>query len=244
MPWPAAFFRPLLLPFREKRCPACLEPFSGAARLCPACLPALTPRRAGFCPDCGEIHPDPHSSPAPCARCISEPPPWASFRFYACHDGLMRQLLLAAKYHCDSAALHLLGQLMAELCAPLFTLPKPPSLLIPMPLHPARLEKRGFNQCQELARPLAKSQGLPLLPQALHRTLLTRPQVGLPRKQRLINPAGAFHALPRLIAGKSILLLDDTCTTGSSLRYAVQALLQAKAAAVHVAVLARTSRHW
>jgi len=114
--------------------------------------------------------------------------------------------------------------------------------LVPMPRHPAKLRRRGCNQCQEIARPIARGLELPLMPHYLRRTLLTRPQTQLRRKERRADLGASFAADPA-VRGKRVLLLDDTMTTGTSLRYGARCLLQAGAAAVCAAVVARTTLH-
>ena len=111
-----------------------------------------------------------------------------------------------------------------------------------MPQHPVKLRRRGCNQCQEIARPLAQGLALPLMPQYLRRTLLTRPQTRLRRQERRADLSASFAA-DAAVKGKRILLLDDTMTTGTSLRYSARCLLRAGAAAVCVAVVARTTLH-
>jgi ComF family protein len=107
-----------------------------------------------------------------------------------------------------------------------------------MPLHPARLRERGFNQALELARPLAGG-ALRLAAGALIRTRDNPPQRGLSRNERKRNIRGIFSAAAAA-HGQTVLLLDDVLTTGATLREAARALLDAGAAAVDVAVLART----
>lgn len=121
-------------------------------------------------------------------------------------------------------------------------LPKPDAI-VPVPLHSTRLRERGFNQCQELARPLSDALGVPLVPDLLLRQHPTRHQVGLSEAERIANLKSAFLSLPE-VRGKRILLVDDTYTTGTTLRRAALALLDphAGAAAVDVAVVARTPR--
>jgi ComF family protein len=240
----ARLWRGLL--FDEQRCAACLAPFTppvaadggGAALLCPDCSLALPRRTAGYCSLCGEPAALSSSSPVPCAACLDDAPPWEAFGFYGIHEGLLRRLILRAKYSSDISIAWALGELAFPVCRDLPAC----DALVPMPQHPARLRKRGCNQCQEMARPLARRLNLPLKPQYLRRTLLTRPQTELRRRERRADLGASFAADPA-VRGKRILLLDDTMTTGTSLRYGVRCLLQAGAAAVCVAVVARTTLH-
>jgi len=225
----------------ERRCAACLAPFAAAGEitvLCPACHMALPQRVAGYCPLCGEPAALSSSKPLPCSACLMDAPPWEAFRFYGIYEGLLRQLVLRTKFLPDASIARALGELVLPVCRELPAC----DAIVPMPQHPAKLRKRGCNQCQEMARPLARGLTLPLMPQYLRRATLTRPQTQLRRQARRADLSASFAADPA-VRGKRILLLDDTMTTGTSLRYGTRCLLQAGAAAVCVAVVARTSLH-
>lgn len=140
------------------------------------------------------------------------------------YRGALRELLLRAKFHGDAASLHGLGTLLAPLA---LSLP-PAHALVPMPLHPARLRERGFNQCQELCRPVAAALGIPLAPDLLLREVNTAHQRGLSAAARRQNLRGAFVAAPEC-AGMRLVLVDDVYTTGTTLRQAAQTLVSANA---------------
>lgn len=89
-------------------------------------------------------------------------------------------------------------------------------LLVPVPLHPRRLRERGHNQSALLAESLSESTGLPLST-ALVRTRYTRTQTGLGRAERRRNVEGAFDWTGATLAGKTVILVDDVCTTGATL---------------------------
>ena len=228
----------------EQRCAVCLMPFrppaaaDWAVLFCPACHMALPRRVAGYCPLCGEPAAFPLASPIPCAACLRDAPPWEAFRFYGIYEGLLRQLIMRAKFLPDVSIARALGELILPICRELPAC----DALVPMPQHPVKLRRRGCNQCQEIARPLARRLELPLMPYYLQRTLLTRSQTQLRRQERRADLSASFAADPA-VRGKNLLLLDDTMTTGTSLRHGVRCLLQAGAAAVSVAVVARTTLH-
>lgn len=117
--------------------------------------------------------------------------------------------------------------------------------LMPLPLSPARLQSRGFNQAWELVKALARQSGT--LAQTDARLLLrikhTPPQAQLKREARLQNVKGAFVVDPLRVPGlqgRRVLLVDDVMTSGASLFAAAQALRDAGAAEVCGVVFART----
>ena len=235
----------------EKRCSLCHVPFSPSSQknsvpftspdlsLCPSCASLLEPRTSGYCPSCGLPQTMRDAPPSLCGECLCSPPPWEHFRFYGVYANTLKELLLRGKFGADSTLLHLLGKLLAQRC---LDLPRPDAI-VPMPLHPSRLRERGFNQAQELARPLAELLQVPLRSDLLARCRPTPHQVGLNRQERLNNLKNAFVASPSA-RGLRLLLIDDTCTTGTTLRQATLALLDTHrgARAVDVAVVARTSQ--
>ena len=80
-------------------------------------------------------------------------------------------------------------------------------------------------------------------PEALNRTRHTRSQVGLTAEERKSNVRGAFSSDSKLVAGKSILLMDDVATTGSTLSSAAESLLESGAKIVYTLTLARALPH-
>ena len=118
-----------------------------------------------------------------------------------------------------------------------------PDALIPVPLHPKRLDRRGYNQALEIAAPLARRLRVPIWASALARVRNTAPQSGFNNEGRQKNIHQAFRCT-RNLHGRHLLLVDDTLTTGATLQAAGTALLQAGAAKISVAVVSRTARHY
>ena len=115
-------------------------------------------------------------------------------------------------------------------------------VVLPMPLAPARLRGRGFNQALELARRLAPGK---VDARLLLRTRETTAQSGLPRSARLTNLRGAFALEPARaheLQGRRVVLVDDVMTSGASLFTAAQVLREAGAAHISAIVFARTDR--
>ena len=150
-------------------------------------------------------------------------------------------LLMRLKFHGDLAAGRVLGELFADA---LQTDPEAINdidALLPVPLHPKRLGERGYNQSLELARPLARRTGLPLLRGSLQRQTATTPQTGLDRKARRQNLRGAFSWVGDKPPPTCVALIDDTMTTGSTVNECARVLKRAGAERVEVWVVARVA---
>jgi ComF family protein len=113
--------------------------------------------------------------------------------------------------------------------------------LVPLPLDAMRRRQRGYNQAELLAGEAARCLHLPLLKDACQRTRPTAIQAGLTRPQRRANVQGAFAAEARLVADRTVILVDDVMTTGATLSSCARALFQAGAARILCLTLARTA---
>lgn len=116
-------------------------------------------------------------------------------------------------------------------------------ILIPVPLGKKRLKERGYNQVALVAQPLAYYSGIDYLPGALWKARETRSQVGLNVDQRHQNVLNAYQADSRSVKKKSILLMDDVSTTGSTISACTDALLAAGAGEVYAITIARALAH-
>jgi len=112
-------------------------------------------------------------------------------------------------------------------------------MLVPVPLHSARLAERGFNQAAMLAAALGTRWRLPVTSEALLRIRPTRSQVDLSLEERHENVSGAFQGSEELVARRSVLLVDDVYTTGATLGACALALRHAGASDVVAVTLAR-----
>ncbi|MBT2558630.1 ComF family protein [Hymenobacter sp. ISL-91] len=112
-------------------------------------------------------------------------------------------------------------------------------LVVPVPLHPRKLARRGYNQADSFAEGLATSLGCLWHPEALRRTAATESQTRKNRLQRWQNVATVFEAArPELVAGQHVLIVDDVLTTGATLEACCAVLLAAGAREVSVATIA------
>jgi competence protein ComFC len=116
-------------------------------------------------------------------------------------------------------------------------------LMIPIPLGKQRLKERGYNQVALVAQPLAYHTGLVYAPQALWKARDTRSQVGLNVSQRRENVQNAYQADQSIVNRKSVLLMDDVATTGSTILSSTEALLAAGAREVYAITIARALAH-
>jgi len=119
----------------------------------------------------------------------------------------------------------------------------PVDMLIPVPLGKKRLKERGYNQVGLVARPLAYHLGLRYEPEALVKARDTRSQVGLSLSQRSENVQDAYQANSQVVKKKSVLIIDDVATTGSTISACATALLSAGAQEVYVLTIARALPH-
>ena len=228
-------------------CPVCLDRSDEPAQrpFCGPCWRALPIGLGPGCPVCGEPFPG-LGGALPCDACRRAPPPYAFARAVAEYRDGMREAIHALKFGNRPLLAPPLGRLLAEAGAR--ALPVPPADwaegLVPVPLHPARLAERGFNQAELLATPCGARWRVPVLPRALIRARATLPQTDLDPAARRLNVRDAFR-VPRAagILGRRLLLVDDVHTTGATVAAAAQALRGAGAAAVGVLALARVVRH-
>ena len=147
-------------------------------------------------------------------------------------------LIIQLKFGRRLALARLLGELLTEA----WQAARPPDtavdLVVPVPLHPARLRERGYNQALELARPLARAWRVPLDVRCAARVRVTVPQSDLPAKRRRRNIKGAFR-VTEAVAGRHVAVVDDVMTSGHTASEFAATLRRAGAASVSVWVGAR-----
>jgi ComF family protein len=164
-------------------------------------------------------------------------------RAAALHTHPLRAAIHALKYGGRPELAPLLARYLSAVFvdAPWSRLAQPIDLLVPVPLHPQRQQARGYNQAELLARAFGASVALPVETAWLHRVRDTRQQVGLGPRERHANVTDAFYAEDAL-AGRVLLLIDDVCTTGATLRACAAAAHTAGAQAVYALTLAMPAR--
>ena len=161
-----------------------------------------------------------------------------AMRFAAPADELIRDL----KYRGALPNARVLGVLLAQAVDERAT--KLPRLLVPVPLHGARLRERGFNQAAALARYTGRMLGVPCAPRAMKRVRDTPSQTSMSMEERHRNVRGAFavngaRAQRRLLEAGHVAVVDDVMTTGSTLAEMKCALLAAGVRQVDLWAVAR-----
>ncbi len=177
-----------------------------------------------------------------CGACAAKAPRWNQARAALAYDEVSRRAILDLKHAGRRDGLDVLGNWMAIAGDDIL---RQSDALLPVPLHYRRLATRGFNQSAWLAEAISKRCEKPVWQAILKRKRATPTQGGLSPKQRAKNVAGAFKISERArkrICGKTVTLVDDVYTTGSTLKACTRALKEGGVADVHVLVLARVVR--
>jgi len=242
-PGTAALFSALGRSLRElcypSVCLLCREkiaPFS-PLQLCPGCGARIRLIRAPLCLCCGVEFAGSGESHT-CGACLTKPPHFSRARAILRYDEASAKLVHAFKYGGRTTA-RATFLALARQATPLADL-DPAELIVPVPLHRARLQERGFNQALVLARFLFPAEGKRIVPDLLIRTRSTHPQVSLSGRERRQNLGGAFAVRrPEQVAGRRLLLVDDVLTTGTTLNECAKVLLAHGAAEVQALTLAR-----
>jgi ComF family protein len=239
----------LLAVFLAPRCVSCEElldqPSSGL--VCPRCWSRLAIFTPPVCESCGL----PVLRAGRCGPCYGG----RSFahitrlRTLGPYDGTLRRILHALKYDSRRTLSTRLGPLLQTHSADVL---EGAHLVVPVPLHAARMRERGFNQAADLASTLP----LPRL-DALTRVVATRSQTGLSADERWKNVGRAFALRPatsrlglthtksmqsgtaRAVRDHVVVLVDDVCTTGATLEACAHVLLQSGAREVRAVTVAR-----
>ena len=241
--------------FLEPVCCACSTPLDRplAGPVCDACwraVPRLTPP---WCDRCGDVIASPEREGSPespasptvliCARCLHTRPVLSIARSAGRYDGSLRRIIHAFKYDGHRALAAPLARLVREAGADVLA---GADAVVPVPLHPWRALRRGFNQADDLARHL----GLPVF-RALRRVGRGPPQAGLSASNRHLNVQHAFalsrqgrrvlresrnNSPPRPL---TLVLIDDVMTTGETMEGCGKVLAEAGVSCVRGLTIAR-----
>ncbi len=236
------------------RCHDCGRPLWDCAQpfLCPDCLGNMPWIGSGACPRCGyPAGPFASWGAGGCARCAGRRLELAGVAAVSRYAAGAKGLVRALKFHGERRLAPAMGELMAArwLAAGLTEQGTAEAdaraarrgrvdLVAPVSLHPRRRRARGFDQSALLAETVARRLGLEWNAGAVIRLRATRPQSLLRRRQRLAAMEGVFAA-GASVRGRTVLLVDDVLTTGTTMSAAAAACKRAGAKKVYGLTFAR-----
>ena len=215
------------------RCAGCGTIVPDVHSFCADCWSSVEFLGEGGCQCCGL--PLEATEQTSCARCLAKPPPISRSRAAVAYDELSRSLAIRLKYGRKVA----IARTMAHHIAPLVK-PDDSAILTPVPLHRTRLWSRGFNQSALIARELSRRLDVAVDPLLLRRVRRTPALKGMSPLQRRKTVAGAFRVRDKAaVAGRTIILVDDVLTTGSTAEACARVLKRAGAGRVELVSWAR-----
>ncbi len=205
------------------------------SRWCAECQKKVKILRGNLCEICGL----PLDKAGVCDTCRADRPRFRALRAWAVFENPVQNALHKLKYRRDMS----MGDALASQMV-LFVqeLNWPIDMIIPVPLGKHRLKERGYNQVGMIAKPLALALNVHYASDGLMRCKETRSQVGLSKQERRENVKEAFQARVD-VNGKTILVLDDVSTTGSTLSSSAEALYLSGARDVYALTVARALPH-
>jgi ComF family protein len=215
------------------RCAGCGTIVADVHSFCPDCWKQVEFLGDSGCRTCGL--PLQATEQTTCGVCLAKPPRIARTRSAVAYGELARSLAIRLKYARKVA----IARTMARYMAPLVS-EAGERLLVPVPLHRTRLWSRGFNQSALVARELSNHLGIAVDAMVLKRIRRTPPLKGMSPLQRRKTVSGAFRVGDKAaIAGKTVILVDDVLTTGSTAEACARALRRAGAARIELVSWAR-----
>lgn len=215
---------------------------AGLLPICEECFGKLQPLRAPVCVCCGrpffsEIALDAESPK--CFACRRNVYAFDYARSFGSYTDQMVRAIGLLKYERLTALGRWFAQRLEEVTRENVVL-KEADVVVPVPLHPARLRERGYNQAELIAKPLARAMRLPLVSYLLVRTKARPSRLLLSRRERWLTVRGAYDIRKGArVDNLHILLIDDVFTTGATLDACSRALKRAGAKSVVGLTVAR-----
>ncbi|WP_373499168.1 ComF family protein [Desulfococcus sp.] len=218
---------------------------------CPACRDDFPCADGPVCSHCGKKIPHPDGVESVCDACLNRQRHFRKVRAFGSYDGSLKTALHHLKYRSITQLARPLGSLLFATFLRHWP-DRDIDFIVPVPLHPRKFRRRGFNQAFLLLRKwpaLAEKTGIDLPGGIIQRTALNRiretdAQVGMNRRTRQANIQNAFTPGRGVdVSGKKILLVDDVYTTGATADACAEALRNAGAVRVDVLTLAQTVRN-
>jgi competence protein ComFC len=207
--------------------------------VCSKCWAAIKKNTPPFCFCCGRNLGSGAAAGNICRVCLKKPMHFDRAFAPCVYEGAIKSLIHAFKYDFKDYLARPLARLMSDFIRE-YGLPVDSlDLVVPIPLHQARLREREFNQAELLAKEIAQLYNLAICPDNLIRKRYTRSQAELESPDRLENVKGSFAVKdPEIFKNKKILLVDDVMTTGATSSEAALTLKNSGAKKVLVLALA------
>lgn len=213
--WP--LLRPLLDYALPPRCPACGEIVDETGTFCATCWQSIEFIGDPICATCGvELPSQAMGDELTCGACLAEAPPFERARAVMRYGEVGRTIAHRLKYARRVSLARVMAKHMRRLLIPDAG---DDALLVPVPLHRWRIWSRGFNQAALIAGQLSRATGVPVETGLLRRTVNTPPLHSLGPRARRQTVKGAFSLAPDAKArlkGRTVILVDDIWTTGST----------------------------
>ena len=222
-------------------CTLCREPLAvGQPSFCSNCIEQL-PYLDQQCVRCAE----PLIYSSICPKCQKNPPNFRRCVALFDYQPPIRASILRIKRNPHAPELKQLSLLLADLLTIAYKGTTMPDIIIPMPLHPLKLARRGFNQSYLIASFIkSKLSNLEILDNRCIRTYYGKPQHAKTKKQRWGSMSGAFTTRDNsTIDNLSVALIDDVVTTGATATAATESLLKVGVKSVDLWCIARTGWH-
>ncbi|MDZ7588068.1 MAG: ComF family protein [Parasphingorhabdus sp.] len=220
------------------RCPLCGDIVQNADSFCLACWRGLDFIGPPWCAGCGKPFAYERPADSLCGGCIADPPVHDGVRAAVRYDENSRKLAIALKYSGRLGNARLIAQQLRRF---LTDVPVD-AVIVPVPLHRWRLWSRGFNQSVLIGKELAQLGGLEFLPDLLRRVVRTPQLRGMRRKERIKTLRKAIALAPfaqSMLAGRTVILVDDVYTSGATAAACATALRRGGAAKILVFCWAR-----
>jgi competence protein ComFC len=229
----------LLYPSFCEICQTFLEK-PGEKVICQSCQERIKPQpQDSYCLCCGRFF-EGAGEPHFCLGCLERTPPFSKHRSCGRYEGIVKDVILLYKYRGFESLGRYLADFMDQALGSEEDLWLDVDAIVPVPLHPVREKKRGFNQSRVLAKRLSQIKNIDLVDKRLVKVKNVPPQTSLEANERARNVRGAFKVKrPETIKGKVILLVDDVYTTGSTLRECSLALKEAGVKEVRAVTIAQ-----
>ena len=203
--------------------------------ICPSCWEEIVIlHKNEICTICGDISP----KNSVCTSCMSnDKPAFSQMRSWGIYTGVLQKSIQRLKFERGLG----LVPYFAPVCADFISSWNiSVDLIIPVPLGRKRKAERGYNQSELIAKRISNTLRIPYSSKSLKRIKNTKTQVGLNAIERAVNVRDAFYGSPELLKEKSVLIIDDITTTGSTINECSRAVMNAGAKCVFCFTIART----